>query len=74
MSDIDATDAPDDDVAAIIIRAAQLGFAPIRVATALGVSPAGVAAIQQRIGASTRARVDQDQGSPRAPSGKQHVS
>jgi hypothetical protein len=61
VSDIDGDDAPDSAVAAIIIRATELGFEASRVATALGVSPDGVAAIQRRTGTTTDARAHGDQ-------------
>jgi len=43
----DREDAATADVAAIISRAATLGFSPTRVAVALGVSPSAQAAIER---------------------------
>jgi len=42
----DPPEAVTGDVAAIVIRAGELGFSPTRVAIALGVSPRALASIE----------------------------
>jgi hypothetical protein len=45
----DSRDNPPEDLVALVIAAAQLGFSRSRVATALGMSARGLAFIEERI-------------------------
>jgi hypothetical protein len=56
VPDADRADAPTEDLARIVIRAGRLGFSVSRVATALGISPRGLASLQHRVDASARGR------------------
>jgi hypothetical protein len=55
----DSRDTPSEDLAAIVIAAARLGFSPWRVATALGISARGFETIQKRIENARSGDLDQ---------------
>lgn len=71
LPDSDRGAIPSEELVGIVIRAGRLGFSATRVATALGISADGVAAIQRRIAESAHGhdgdsrRLDDMQHAPR---------
>jgi hypothetical protein len=72
VPDRESDAAPSEELAGIVARAGRLGFSTTRVATALGISADGLAAIQPRIAESAWERENGRHSGNSTPSTTHH--